>query len=113
MHSKPLRQALPAAPSLSNGAVNANDSVTLKGTAADGSTVTVWSTTGTNDGTTTASTSGAWSFTTPDLLPGIYGYTATDTTSAGTSAKSSALGVTVPSPVVFRQWQSVRRGNQS
>jgi parallel beta-helix repeat protein len=89
-------EALPAAPSLTNIAVNSNDSVTLKGTAVGGSTVTVWSTTGTNDGTTTASTSGAWSFTTPDLLPGVYGYTATDTTSAGTSVKSNALGVTVP-----------------
>jgi Bacterial Ig-like domain len=89
-------EALPAAPSLTDIAVNSNDSVTLKGTAVDGSTVTVWSTTGTNDGTTTASTSGAWSFTTPDLLPGVYGYTATDTTSAGTSVKSNALGVTVP-----------------
>ena len=89
-------EALPAAPSLTNIAVNSNDSVTLKGTALGGSTVTVWSTTGTNDGTTTASTSGAWSFTTPDLLPSIYGYAATDTTSAGTSVKSNALGVTVP-----------------
>ena len=87
---------LPAAPSLTNIAVNSNDSVTLKGTAVGGSTVTVWSTTGTNDGTTTASTAGAWSFTTPDLLPSIYGYAATDTTSAGTSVKSNALGVTVP-----------------
>ena len=90
------RRPLPAAPSLTNIAVNSNDSVTLTGTAAGGSTVTVWSTTGTNDGTTTASSAGAWSFTTPDLLPGVYGYTATDTTSAGTSVKSNALGVTVP-----------------
>ena len=89
-------EALPAAPSLKNIAVNSNDSVTLTGTAVDSSTVTVWSTTGTNDGTTTASSTGAWSFTTPVLLPSVYGYTATDTTSAGTSVKSNALGVTVP-----------------
>jgi hypothetical protein len=89
-------EAAPAAPSLTNIAVNSNDSVTLKGTAVAGSAVTVWSTTGTNDGTTTASTSGAWSFTTPGLSPSIYGYAATDTTSAGTSVKSNALGVTVP-----------------
>ena len=56
----------------------------------------MWTTTGDNDGTVTASGSGAWSFTTPDLLPGIYGYTATDTTAAGTSLQSNALGVTVP-----------------
>ena len=89
-------EALPAAPSLTNIAVNSNNSVTLKGTAVGGSTVTVWSTTGTNDGTTTATSSGAWSFTTPVLLPRVYGYAATDTTSAGTSVKSNALGVTVP-----------------
>ena len=75
-----------AAPVISKIAVNSDDSVTLTGTAAGGSTVTVWSTTGDNDGTVTASGSGAWSFTTPDLLLGIYGYTATDTTAAGTSA---------------------------
>jgi hypothetical protein len=86
----------PAAPAISNIAVNSNDSLTLTGTAVDGSTVTVWSTTGTDVGTTTAGSSGAWSFTTPDLYPGVYGYTATDTTSAGTSAASNALGVRVP-----------------
>jgi parallel beta-helix repeat protein len=89
-------EALPAAPSLTNIAVNSNDSVTLTGTAADSSTVTVWSTTGNNDGTTTANSAGAWSFTTPVLLPSVYGYTANDTTAAGTSAPSNALGVTVP-----------------
>jgi Right handed beta helix region len=87
---------VPGAPVITKGTVNSNDSITLTGTAAGGSTVTVWSGTGTNDGTTTASSTGAWSFTTPDLLPGVYGYTATDTTSGGTSVKSNALGVTVP-----------------
>ena len=77
-----------AAPVISKIAVNSKDSVTLTGTAAGGSTVTVWSTTGDNDGTVTASGSGAWSFTTPDLLPGIYGYTATDTTAAGIIERS-------------------------
>jgi hypothetical protein len=86
----------PTAPVISKITVNSNDSLTLTGTAAANSTLTVWSTTGNNDGTTTANTSGAWSFTTPELLPSVYGYTATDTTSAGTSVKSSALGVTVP-----------------
>ena len=81
---------VPAAPIIAKIAVNSNDSVTLTGTAVANATVTVWSTTGTNDGTTTANSAGAWSFTTPVLLPSVYGYTATDTTSAGTSAKSNA-----------------------
>ena len=86
-----------AAPVISKIAVNSNDSITLTGTAVGGSTVTVWSMAGDNDGSTTASSgSGAWRFTTPDLLPGTYGYTATDTTAAGTSLQSNALGVTVP-----------------
>jgi hypothetical protein len=86
----------PAAPVISKIAVNSNDSLTLTGTAAANSTLTVWSTTGSNDGTTTANSSGAWTFTTPELLPSVYGYSATDTTSAGTSAKSAAVGATVP-----------------
>ena len=60
-----------AAPTISSIAVNSNDSMTLKGTAVDDSTVTVWSTAGTDVGTTTASSTGAWSFTTPVLLPGV------------------------------------------
>ena len=48
-------------------------------------------------GTATASSTGAWSFTTADLSAGSYAFTATDTTSAGTSAASSPLDVTVPS----------------
>jgi parallel beta-helix repeat protein len=87
---------LPAAPVFSKITVNSNDSLTLTGTAVANSTLTVWSTTGTNVGTATASSTGAWSFTTPVLLPSVYGYSATDTTPAGTSAKSNALGVTVP-----------------
>ncbi len=86
----------PPAPSLTNIAVNSNDSITLTGTAVGSSAVTVWSTTGTNVGTTTTNSSGAWSFTTPDLYPGVYGYSATDKTAGGTSTKSNALGVTVP-----------------
>jgi hypothetical protein len=71
--------------------------VTLTGTARAGSTVTV-SDGGANPlGTTTANSSFVWNFTTADLLGGAYAFTATDTTAAGTSAKSSALNVTVPS----------------
>ena len=70
-------------------------SVTLTGTAPDGSTVTVSDGGATALGTATASSTGAWSFTTADLSAGSYAFTATDTTSAGTSAASSAFDVTV------------------
>ena len=72
-------------------------SVTLTGTAPDGSTVTVSDGGTTALGTATASSTGAWSFTTADLAAGFYAFTATDTTSAGTSAASSAFDVTVTS----------------
>ena len=86
----------PTAPVISKATVNSNDSVTLAGTAVANSTVTVWSAEGVNDGTTTASSAGAWSFTTPVLGAANYGYSATDTTSAGTSAHSAEMAVTVP-----------------
>ena len=44
---------------ISNGAVNANDSVTLTGTAPDGATVTVSEQRGDRCGTTTANSTGA------------------------------------------------------
>ena len=84
----------PAAPVISTGVANANKSVTLRGTAPDGSTVTVSDGGTTGLGTATASSTGAWSFTTADLSAGSYAFTATDTTSAGTSAASSAFDVT-------------------
>ena len=87
----------PAAPVVTSIAENADQSITVTGTAVANSTVTVWSTTGTNDGTATANSSGAWSFTTPVLNTGIYGYHATDTTPGGTSAESNALGTQVVS----------------
>ena len=89
---------LPSAPVISNGAVNANDSVTLTGTAAAGSTVTVSDGGASALGTATANSAGGWTFTSADLSSGSYAFTATDTTSAGTSAKSTALNVTVPLP---------------
>ena len=89
----------PAAPVISTGVANSNESVTLTGTAPDGATVTV-SDGGGKLGTTTANSStGAWSFTTADLAAGSYAFTATDTTSAGTSAASSAFDVTVTAPL--------------
>ena len=87
----------PPAPVISTGVANSNESVTLTGTAPDGSTVTVSDGGATALGTATASSTGAWSFTTADLSAGSYAFTATDTTSAGTSAASSPLDVTVPS----------------
>ena len=54
-------------------------------------------------GTATAnSTTGAWSYTTAALSAGSYAFTATDTTSAGTSAASSAFDVTVTPPRLGR-----------
>ena len=72
--------------------------MTLTGTAPAGSTVTVSDGGTTALGTATASSTGAWSFTTADLAAGSYAFTATDTTSAGTSAASSAFDVTVKAP---------------
>ena len=90
--SDPVNTA-PAAPVISAGAVNSNDSVTLTGTAPNGATVTV-SDGGANPlGTTTASGTGAWSFTTADLSAGGYAFTATDKTAAGTSAASNTLSL--------------------
>ena len=91
-------QIPPAAPVISTGVANSNASVTLTGTAPDGSTVTVSDGGATALGTATASSTGAWSFTTADLAAGSYAFAATDTTSAGTSAKSSPFDVTVTPP---------------
>ena len=61
-------------------------------------------------GTATANSStGAWSFTTADLAAGSYAFTATDTTSAGTSAASSAFDVTVTSSQRRRRVQRLAR----
>ena len=90
----------PAAPVIGTAAVNPNTdpTVTLTGTAPDGSTVTVSDGGSIALGTTTASSTGTWSFTTPDLPAGTYAFTATDTTSAGTSTTSSPFDLTVPPP---------------
>ena len=87
----------PAAPVISTGVENSDESVTLTGTAPGSSTVTVSDGGATALGTATASSAGAWSFTTADLAASSYAFTATDTTSAGTSAASSAFDVTVTS----------------
>jgi hypothetical protein len=87
----------PAAPVISTGEANSNDSVTLTGTAPSGSTVTVSDGGATALGVATASSTGAWSFTTADLAAGSYAFTATDATSSGTSAASKAFDVTVAS----------------
>ncbi len=90
----------PAAPVLSSGVVNSNDSVTLTGTAPAGATVTASDGGASALGTTNASSAGAWSFTTADLSAGPYAFTATDATSAGTSATSNALDLTVNKSVM-------------
>ena len=87
-----------AAPVITKGVVNANGSVTLTGTAVNGAKVTVCDGAASPLGSVTASSSGAWSYTTPGLTHGAYPFTATETTSAGTSAASSALNLTVPLP---------------
>jgi hypothetical protein len=79
-----------------------NDSIlTLSGTAAVNSTVTVFDGM-TKLGTATANSSGAWSYTTPTLGDGGHNLTATDSTSGHTSSVSSPLAVTIDThaPVV-------------
>ena len=71
---------------------------TLKGSAAASSTVTVYDGS-TKLGSVTASSTGAWSFTTAKLSDGTHVLTTTDTTSAGVSAASSALNITVDTHV--------------
>ena len=69
--------------------------LTLTGTAAAGTTVTVFDGT-TQLGTATVNASGAWSFTTGTLANGTHSFTATDADTAGDiSAASAALAVTV------------------
>ena len=109
-----IADAASAAPVISTGVENSNESVTLTGTAPDGSTVTVSDGGTTALGTATASSTGAWSFTTADLAAGSYAFTATDTTSAGTSAASSAFDVTVSSsspPPVSATWNEIDHGD--
>ena len=105
--------AAPAAPAISTGAENSNQSVTLTGSAPDGATVTVWDG-ATAIGATSASSTGAWSLTTPDLSLGSYAFTATDATSAGTSAASGPFDVmvtTLPAPPAIST--GVENSNQS
>jgi hypothetical protein len=85
----------PAAPVIAGDTINSNNSVTLSGTAAANTTVTLYD--GTTDlGTTTANGSGAWNYTTGPLTSGSQNFTATATDGAGNvSAVSSALTVAV------------------
>ena len=75
------------------GVIDANV-LTLTGTAAASSTVTLYDGT-TPLGTATADGSGNWSFTTATLVDGTHSFTATDTVSGATSTDSAALAVTV------------------
>jgi hypothetical protein len=88
----------PAAPAIANDIINANDSVTLTGTAEANSTVTVYDGQ-TALGTTTTNGSGAWNYTTSTLAPGTQTFTATATDAAGnTSAASTALDPAIGPP---------------
>jgi hypothetical protein len=81
----------PAAPVITSDVVNANNSVTLTGTAEANSTVTVYDGQ-TALGTTTANVSGAWTYSTGALANGSQVFTATSTDAAGnTSAASTAV----------------------
>ena len=88
----------PAAPIIAHDAVNANNTITLSGSATAATTVTVL------DGqvalgTATASASGVWSFTTGALTSGTQIFTATATDAAGnTSAISHSLDVSDNAP---------------
>src|SRR5206468_2826039 len=74
--------------------ITSDNTVTLTGTAAAKSTVTVYDST-TQIGTVSADASGAWTYTTAALSDGKHSLTATDTVSGATSAKSAALALTV------------------
>jgi aryl-phospho-beta-D-glucosidase BglC (GH1 family) len=79
---------------ITNGVTNASV-VTMTGTGAANSTVTVFDGT-TQIGTMTASANGSWSFTTGTLANGAHSFTAADEDSLGNiSAASAALAVTV------------------
>ena len=80
--------ALVAPPVIVKAVVKPNDTVTLNGTAAANSIVTVYE--GQTDlGTTSASASGAWSFTTAVLPVGAHDFTATATDAAGYTSGAS------------------------
>lgn len=83
----------PTAPVISADTVN-GDAVTLKGTAAANSTVTVLDGT-TRLGTSTTNGSGAWTFTTGALTVGTHSFTATATDAAGTSVASAAFSQSI------------------
>ena len=83
---------------IGNDIVNGNSSVTLSGTAAANSMVTVYDQQ-TEAGTTIASASGGWSYTTGLLASGAQAFTATATDAAGNvSVASQALDVTINTP---------------
>ena len=76
-----------------DGITNSNR-LTLNGTAAANSLVTVYDGT-TLLGTVTADGTGAWSYLTPTLADGTNSFTATDAVAGNTSPSSDALNVTV------------------
>jgi hypothetical protein len=85
--------AAPTPPTIDGDTLNVDNSVALSGTAAPGSTVTVFDGT-TQLGTTTAAADTTWTFRTPPLDPGANSFVATATDAAGNvSTPSAAVGV--------------------
>ena len=85
----------PAAPIIASDTTNANNSVTLQGTAEANSTVTAYDGT-TLLGSTTANASGSWTYVTSPLAIGSHTFTATATDAAGnTSAVSNSIDPTI------------------
>ena len=88
----------PSPPVISTDAINANNSITLTGTAEANTTLTIYDGP-TVLGTTTASASGMWSYTTGPLGSGAQVFTATATDAAGnTSTLSNSIDPTIGSP---------------
>jgi Big-like domain-containing protein len=95
----------PAAPVITNDTINANNSVTLTGTAEANSTVTVYDGT-TALGTTTAAASGAWTYTTGTLANGTQIFTATVTDAAGNLSAASNTADPIIGPASVAEFMS-------
>jgi hypothetical protein len=105
----------PAAPVIASDTVNANNTVTLTGTAAANSTLTVYDGQ-TALGKTTANANGAWSYTTTTLASGTQAFTVTATDAAGNvSAASNSVdpSITLSSPGSTLRHQRGARGEHA
>ena len=82
----------PAAPAIAGDTVNANNTVTLNGTAEANTTVTIYDGQ-TALGTTAANAAGAWTYTTGTLANGPQVFTATATDAAGNTSAVRAPSI--------------------